>query len=168
MTVLPIGVLFVCTGNICRSPTAEGAFRAAVAAAGLSDRIVAASAGTHGYHVGEPPDPRSIATARRFGIDLGGQRARQVEIADFSGFRYVLAADRGHLAWLRRRAPAGATACIELITAFAAEGRGADVADPYYGGQEGFDTVWRQVQAAATGLLLHIQRNDLGGGADKG
>lgn len=168
MTAPPIGVLFVCTGNICRSPTAEGAFRAVVAAAGLSDRVIAASAGTHGYHVGEPPDPRSIATARRFGVDLAGQRARQVETADFLEFRYVLAADRGHLAWLRRRAPAGSTACIELITAFVAEGRGADVSDPYYGGQAGFDTVWRQVQAAATGLLLHIQRHDLGEAADKG
>jgi protein-tyrosine phosphatase len=163
-----IGVLFVCTGNICRSPTAEGAFRAAVAAAGLSDRILAASAGTHGYHVGEPPDPRSIATARRFGIDLGAQRARQVGAGDFTGFRYVLAADRGHLAWLRRHAPAGATARIELMTAFAAEGRDEEVGDPYYGGQDGFDRVWRQVQAAAAGLLLHIQRHDLGDARDKG
>ncbi len=134
MTAPVIGVLFVCTGNICRSPTAEGAFRAAVAAAGLSHRIRAASAGTHGYHVGEPPDPRSLATAQRFGVDLGAQRARQVETEDFTGFRYVLAADHGHLAWLRRRAPAGATARIELMTAFAAEGRGAEVGDPYYGG----------------------------------
>lgn len=168
MTAPVIGVLFVCTGNICRSPTAEGAFRAAVAAAGLSHRIRAASAGTHGYHVGEPPDPRSLATARRFGVDLGAQRARQVEIEDFTGFRYLLAADHGHLAWLRRRAPAGATARIELMTAFAAEGRGAEVGDPYYGGQDGFDRVWHQVQAAAAGLLLHIQRYDLGGTRDKG
>lgn len=163
-----VGVLFVCTGNICRSPTAEGAFRAAVAAAGLSHRILAASAGTHGYHVGEPPDPRSVATARAFGVDLSGQRARQVEPSDFSGFRYVLAADRGHLDWLRRMAPADATARIELMMAFAGEGLGDEVADPYYGGQGGFETVWTQVRAAAAGLLVHIQRYDLGGGGDKG
>lgn len=158
----PVGVMFVCTGNICRSPTAEGAFRAAVAAAGLSHRIVAASAGTHGYHVGEAPDPRSIATAKRFGVDLSRQRARQVTPADFSAFRYVLAADRGHLRQLRRMAPPGATAHVGLMTDFATVGRGAEVADPYYGGQDGFDTVWTQLQAAAAGLLLHIQRHDLG------
>lgn len=163
-----IGVLFVCTGNICRSPTAEGAFRSAVAAAGLSHRIVAASAGTHGYHVGEPPDPRSVATARRSGVDLSGLRARQVVAADFSGFRYVLAADRGHLALLRRMAPADTTARIELMMAFAAEERADEVADPYYGGQGGFDAVWRQAQAAAAGLLSHIRRYDFGGPWDKG
>ncbi len=163
-----IGVLFVCTGNICRSPTAEGAFRAAVAAAGLAHRIVAASAGTHGYHVGEPPDPRSIATARRFGVDLSAQRARQVQPSDFSGFRYVLAADRGHLALLRRMAPAEATARIELMMAFAADGGPDEVADPYYGGQGGFDAVWRQCQGAAAGLLSHIQRYDFGPPGHKG
>ncbi len=163
----PVGVLFVCTGNICRSPTAEGVFRAAVAAAGLARRIVAASAGTHGYHVGEAPDPRSIATARRHGIDLAPLRARQVEVADFSGFRYVLAADRGHLDRLRRLAPRGATARIDLIMTFA-PGQGDELLDPYYGNQDGFEVVLRQCRAAAAGLLDHIQRYDFAGAGHKG
>ncbi|MDX2221647.1 MAG: low molecular weight protein-tyrosine-phosphatase, partial [Rhodospirillaceae bacterium] len=90
-------VLFVCTGNICRSPTAEGVFRHLVAEAGLADRIDVDSAGTHGYHVGEPPDSRSVAAAARRGIDIAGQRARRVQPEDFDRFDLVLALDQGHL-----------------------------------------------------------------------
>mgnify|MGYP003350673899 CR=1 FL=1 len=102
-----VGILFVCTGNICRSSTAEGVFRALVARAGLSDTITTASAATHGYHIGEPPDPRTIAHARMRGYDLSTQRARRLDAGDFERFDRILACDRGHHAIMTRLAPRG-------------------------------------------------------------
>lgn len=153
------GILFVCTGNICRSPTAEGVFRDRARAAGLENRFLIDSAGIEGYHTGDPPDRRTVQAARARGYDLGTLRARRVEKADFSGFDMILAMDRGHLAALERMKPSGATAQIVMFMDFAGEGRGGprDVPDPYYGGPEDFTLVLDLVEDGVEGLLAHLQ-----------
>lgn len=156
-----IKVLFVCTGNICRSPTAEGVFRALVAAEGLEGRIQTDSAGTHGYHVGEPPDRRSAAVALRRGVDLSDLRARKVRPADFSEFDLVLAMDRGHADILRRQCPPEQASRVRLFLDFAPELGIQDVPDPYYGEGDGFERVLDMVEAGARGLLEHIRRTML-------
>ena len=154
-------VLFVCTGNICRSPTAEGVFRRLVEQAGLPDRIGMDSAGTHGYHVGEPPDPRTQAVASAKGYDLSGLRARRIAREDFSRFDMVLAMDRDHHALLARFAPPSAGRKLRMIMEFARRSRVDEVPDPYYGGPDGFEFVLSLVEDAAEGLLEHL-RNELG------
>lgn len=156
-------VLFVCTGNICRSPTAEGVFRHLAAAAGLADRFAADSAGTHGYHVGEAPDPRSQAAAARRGVDLSAQRARQVTAEDFEDFDLILAMDRGHYRQLAALAPPHAAHRVRLFLDFASPGGAKDVPDPYYGAGDGFETVLDLVEDAARGLLDHL-RAEIGDG----
>ncbi|AWK87793.1 low molecular weight protein-tyrosine-phosphatase [Azospirillum thermophilum] len=156
-----IRVLFVCTGNICRSPTAEGVFRHLVRQAGLEGLIEADSAGTHGYHSGEPPDPRSILAARERGIDLSDLRARTVRPADFAAFDYVLAMDRGHLAHLRRMAPPAPAATVALFLDYAPAAPRREVPDPYYGDGPGFLEVLDLCGLGARGLLDHIRRERL-------
>lgn len=151
-----IRVCFVCMGNICRSPTAEGVFRHYVAEAGLSSVIEIDSAGTDAYHVGEKPDRRATATARARGIALGGT-ARRFERSDFARFHYVLAMDGQNLASLQAMAPRGAEAHLALLRSFDPGAPAhASVPDPYYGGDEGFETVLDQCEAACRGLLEHI------------
>lgn len=142
-------VLVVCTGNICRSPTAEGVLREKAKQRGLADRIKVASAGTHDYHVGEAPDARAIRHATQRGYDLSRQRARQVSREDFAAFDYILAMDRSHLRLLRSIAPADARARVVLYLDTSAASRGQDVPDPYYGGPEGFERVLDMVEEAA-------------------
>jgi protein-tyrosine phosphatase len=152
-----IRVLFVCLGNICRSPTAEGVFRARVARAGLARVIATDSAGTHDYHVGDPPDPRAKAAARRRGVDISDLRGRQVVREDFARFDYLLAMDRSNLRHLARLCPKGAESRLRLFLEFA-PGAGIDeVPDPYYGGADGFEHVLDLAEAAAEGLLAHIR-----------
>ncbi len=151
-----VRVLFVCTGNICRSPTAEGVFRALVARHGLEGEIGADSAGTHGYHVGEAPDPRSCAAARARGVVLDDLRARQVSPADFSAFDLVLAMDRGHHAHLARLCPPGREERLRLFLDFAPHLGVRDVPDPYYGGPDGFERVLDLIEAGCEGLLRRI------------
>ena len=146
-------VLFVCLGNICRSPLAEGALRAAAAARGLA--VTVDSAGTGGWHVGAPPDPRAQAVARAHGVDISGLRARQVGAVDFDRFTHVVAMDRDNLAALRRLAPTGGAA-LSLLLDHVPGRAGQSVADPYYGGAEGFRTTWADVSAGAEGLLARI------------
>jgi protein-tyrosine phosphatase len=149
-------VLFVCTGNICRSPTAAGVFRDTVAAAGLMRRIEVESAGTHGYHIGEDADARSIAAAARRGVDLSSHRARKIRPVDFNEFDLILALDRGHLQHLRALRRDEHTAEIRLLLDFLPEQRGRDVPDPYYGHDPDFELVLDLVEQASRGLLGHI------------
>lgn len=156
----PIRILMVCTGNICRSPTAEGVLRARALAAGFGDRIAVASAGVAGYHVGDPPDRRSQAHARRRGYDLASLRARQVTEHDFHHHDWLMAMDRGHLRELRDMAPAACRAQTALFLDFVPAHRGWDVPDPYYGDAAGFEQVLDLVEAGCDGLLQALlQRN---------
>lgn len=146
-SLTPISVLMVCTGNICRSPTAEGVLAAKAALRGLTLRVD--SAGTLDYHVGEPPDARAIKHAGRRGYDLSKQRARQVRVADFEEFDYILAMDRGHLMQLQAAAPTGAKARLRLFLAVFEGSAVRDVPDPYYGGDAGFEEVLDLVEEAS-------------------
>jgi len=153
-----IKILFVCMGNICRSPTAEGVFRHKVEAAGMNDRVEIDSAGTHAYHVGEPPDQRAQAAALQRGFDLSAQRARRVRASDFAEFDYVLAMDRPNLDDLLAICPDHLQDRVKLFLDFAEQTRVREVPDPYYGGGNGFETVLDLVEAASDGLLVHIQQ----------
>lgn len=146
-------ILFVCMGNICRSPTAEGVFRNRVEAAGLADVIQVDSAGTHGYHIGNAPDARSQQYAAQRGYDLSMQRARQVAASDFSDFDHVLAMDRDNLARLQAACPAQHRHKLGLFMQYAQHSPSDVVPDPYYGGGSGFDRVLDYIEDAADGLL---------------
>lgn len=162
MSTFPkVKVLFVCMGNICRSPTAHGVFRHLVRQAGLEARIEIDSAGTHGYHVGEPPDQRAWATARSRGVEIGDLRARRAEVDDFLHYDYILAMDQDNYRSLARICPGGMKKKLMLFMDFAPELRRPEVPDPYYGGQQGFDQVFDLVEAAARGLLSEISRQYL-------
>lgn len=154
MTRPVIHILFVCTGNICRSPTAEGVFRHLVREAGLEDSFHIEGAGTEGYHEGQPPDPRTIQKALEKGVDLSRQRARQLRGTDYSRFDYIYAMDRGHHRIIKSRAPENARAVLALFRA-----DGHDVPDPYYGEEEDFEDVYSIVHANAL-LLLNKLRED--------
>jgi protein-tyrosine phosphatase len=144
-----IRVLVVCTGNICRSPTGEGVLRHRAGLRGLGERIEVRSAGTHDYHVGEAPDPRTLRHADKRGYDLSAQRAQLVTPAHFGEYDYILAMDRGHLRALRAMAPPGAKARLGMFLEPSARWKGQDVPDPYYGGVEGFEQVLDMVEEAA-------------------
>ena len=154
-------ILFVCMGNICRSPTAEGVMRHLVREAGLEDEIVVDSAGTGGWHVGDPPDRRATAAARARGMTLEGG-ARQITVNDFEDFDLLLAMDRDNLAGIRAIAPdeeaAGKARLLREYDPASAGAPDLDVPDPYYGGPQGFETVLDQVEAACRGLLDEIRR----------
>lgn len=150
-------VLFVCMGNICRSPTAEGVFRKVVTDAGLIDRIHIESAGTHAYHVGHPPDRRAEAAAHRRGFVLKNIRAKRVRDEDFETFDYILAMDRDNLEELVARAPREYSDRVHLFLEFAGSGRTLEVPDPYYGGPSGFELVLDLVEDASKGLLERIR-----------
>ena len=156
MLVRKVGVLFVCMGNICRSPTAEGVFRVAAERAGVARRLRIDSAGTHDYHIGEPPDARAIASALRRGYDLTRLRARQIEPRDFARFDWILAMDRQNLreiANLRPRDHAGHVGLLLDVL----PGLGVrDVPDPYYGGSDGFERVLDLIEPASDALLERI------------
>lgn len=148
-------ILFVCTGNICRSPTAEGLLRAKATAAGV--HVIADSAGTHGYHIGAHPDPRSRTAAAERGVQIGHLRARQVCADDFFAFDWILGLDRGHITHLTEMRPEGATARLALTMDFAKGAvRGLDVPDPYYGGPQDFEAVLDMLEFAVDGLVSHL------------
>lgn len=153
-----VKVLFVCMGNICRSPTAHGVFRRLVADAGLAHRVEIDSAGTHAYHLGEPPDRRARETALERGIDIGDLRARRAKPDDFLHFDYVLAMDEDNLGCLAAICPPGMEEKLGLVMEFAPELSLREVPDPYYGGQGGFDRVFDMLESASRGLLADLTR----------
>jgi protein-tyrosine phosphatase len=156
-----IKVLFVCMGNICRSPTAEGVFRKLVEDAGLTEKFLIDSAGTIAYHINEPPDARSQRKAKEHGIDLSRQRARQVTPSDFRDFDYILAMDDDNMTSLQERCPAESLSKVQRLTDYAPNGQFDSVPDPYYGRGDGFQRVFDIVASASTGLLRHIQEEHL-------
>lgn len=151
-----VRVLFVCLGNICRSPTAHGVFARMVAQRKLADIIEVDSCGTGGWHVGEPPDARATAEARKRGYDLSPLRARQVHSTDFQRFDYILAMDQMNLADLQAMCPTTYPGRLDLFLSFAGSAPETDVPDPYYGGERGFAHVLDLVEQASAGLLTEI------------
>jgi protein-tyrosine phosphatase len=152
-----VSVLVVCTGNICRSPTGEGVLRHLAEKRGLAGRIEIGSAGTHDYHVGEGPDPRTLKHARERGYDLSPLRASQVSKEDFERYDYILAMDRGHLRILLNLAPKHAKARLGMFLEASARWKGEDVPDPYYGGVESFERVLDMVEEAGERWLDRIE-----------
>ncbi|NJD08632.1 MAG: low molecular weight phosphotyrosine protein phosphatase [Methylococcaceae bacterium] len=148
-----IAVLFVCMGNICRSPTAEGVFTKLVSERGLSHRFRIDSAGTHDYHVGKPPDRRAQVAAAGRGVDLSRLRARQVRLVDFDTFDYILVMDRENFQDLTALFPAGDVARVGLFLDYAPQLGLQEVPDPYYGGAQGFERVLDLVEVASLGFL---------------
>lgn len=151
-----IKILFVCMGNICRSPTAEGVFRHQVSVAGKTDNIIIDSAGTHAYHIGSPPDRRAQQTALKRGYNLSDLRGRQVDPRDFNEFDYILAMDRDNLANLFKICPSQERYKLKLFMEFSRGFSQQEVPDPYYGGDQGFENVLNMVEDAGSGLLEEI------------
>jgi len=149
-------ILFVCMGNICRSPTVEGVFKAVVAREFPEREIHIDSAGTHAYHVGQPPDPRAQRAALRRGVDLSALRARRVAESDFSNFDLVLAMDPLNVAVMHEVCPPDLHARIRLLMEFAPAIDREDVPDPYYGGSNGFEYVLDLAEEASAGLIAHL------------
>ena len=154
-----ISVLFVCMGNICRSPTAEGVFRKFVSDAGLDDIIHSDSAGTHAYHVGQKADRRARAAAERRGYSLENIRARPVTDMDFEGFDFILAMDLDNLEMLQHSSDEEHHAKISLFLDFSTSAKGGEVPDPYYGGSTGFERVLDLVEEASEGLLDRVRES---------
>ena len=155
----PKSLLVVCLGNICRSPLAEGALRARLDQTGLG-HVRVDSAGTSDWHVGKPPDSRAIATAARHGVDISGQRARQLHDDDFQRFDWILCADLQNLADVQARRPPDASGRIELLTRWAGVHTDVDegaIPDPYTGGREDFEHVWRMVDAVAEAATARLR-----------
>jgi len=146
-------------GNICRSPTAQGVFRALLQREGLSERILTDSAGTIAYHVGEKPDRRAMQTAMKRGVDLSDLRARRTRAEDFEAFDYVVAMDHANYNDLREICPPGYEDRLHLFLDFAPHRPEDEVPDPYYGGVAGFDRVYDLIEDASRGLLKHILAN---------
>ena len=149
-------ILFICMGNICRSPTAEAVFRHLLQQRAPDVTVEIDSAGTHDYHVGEAPDRRALAAARRRGIDMSGLHARQIQYSDFERFDLLLAMDQENVAELRRRAPATYQERIRLFMEYAPQAHSRVVPDPYYGGTQGFEEVLDLLEQASMGLIEEV------------
>ncbi|MFN0038021.1 MAG: low molecular weight protein-tyrosine-phosphatase [Burkholderiales bacterium] len=152
-------VLFVCMGNICRSPTAEAVFRHRVEEAGLQEVILVDSAGTHDYHVGCAPDHRAQAAAALRGLDMSGLRARKFIAGDIGHFDHLFALDGDNLREMRKNVPESHAGRVRLFMDFSAKYRGQEVPDPYYGRADGFEVVLDMVEDASAGLLSDIRKN---------
>jgi len=153
-----VSVLFVCMGNICRSPMAEGVFRTRVEVAGLCDSFNIDSAGTIGYHAGNPPDGRGTATMAAKGLDISMQRSRKVTRQDFDAFDYIIVMDEDNRSDLMARSPQEQQHKIQLFLGYSDQHEYHEVPDPYYGGDHGFELVYDLVDGAAGGLLSHIRK----------
>jgi len=155
-----IKVLFVCMGNICRSPTADAVFRHLVKEAGVDHMIDVDSAGTHAYHIGNPPDDRAQNTALQRGYKMHDLRARAVQPSDFEEFDYILAMDKENLSLLQQRSPQQHINKIQLFMQYSTQASpDAEVPDPYFGGHQGFELVFDMVEEASQGLLEHLRTN---------
>ena len=153
-----IKVLFVCTGNICRSPSGEGIFRHKIAEAGLSENISTDSCGMEGWHVGNAPDKRSVAAAANRGFDLSDLRARQIQPEDYHEFDYLLAMDRGHYQQMMQQAPSGTESKVRMfLDVLDGQGSARDVPDPYYGGADGFELVLDMIEEASDAWITDIR-----------
>ena len=152
-----VSILFVCMGNICRSPTAEAVFRHQVSEAALDARLHVDSAGTHAYHVGKSPDARAMATAEARGISMAGQRARRVTEQDFHQFDFIVAMDHDNLEILQSMQPETGKATLSLMLDHHPEPPFPEVPDPYYGGTQGFEQVFDLVTEASEGLLGQVR-----------
>lgn len=153
-----ISVLFCCMGNICRSPTAETVFRSRVEEAGLAQHISIDSVGTHDYHIDNPPDLRTQKAAMHRGYDMSMLRGRQVEVADFSRFDYILAMDNDNMSILQRLCPSAQRNRLGLFLEYAQHHQEQEVPDPYHGGADGFERVLDMVEDGAEGLLVNIRK----------
>jgi protein-tyrosine phosphatase len=153
----PTSVLFVCMGNICRSPTAHGVFRHKVQALGLQDFVKVDSAGTHNYHPGSPPDERSQEHAAKRGYDLSDLRARQIRKSDFDQFDHILVMDWDNLSIVQEKCPSQHQSKVKRLTEFCLKSKSPVVPDPYYGGANGFEEVLDLVEDACNGLLVHLK-----------
>lgn len=165
MTHKPFSILFVCTGNICRSPTADAVLRSLVQEAGMGALITVDSAGTHNYHIGHAPDGRAIETALLRGVDMRGLRARQILASDFNDFDWIVAMDSGHHRILDEMKASGRQATrAEIVRFLSFTGNASgDVPDPYYGGQRGFDEVYEMVEAGCRAILADIKARVMDG-----
>ncbi len=153
-------VLFVCMGNICRSPTADAVFRHQLKTVGLEKRVLVDSAGTHAYHIGKPPDKRAQQAALRRGYKMHDLRARAIQSSDFSDFDYILAMDNDNLAQLKINCPDQYNHKLSLFMQYSKNfSSGNEVADPYFGGSQGFENVLDMVEIASQGLLAHIRKH---------
>lgn len=150
-------ILFICLGNICRSPLAQGMMEYHLKRAGFESRVAVDSAGTAGYHVGATPDDRAVVAASRRGIDISHQRARQIQTSDFELFDYICAMDIENLTALRSRCPAPESDKLGLLLDFAPQSVGQEVPDPYYGGEEGFEHALDLIESGVIGLIEEIR-----------
>ena len=149
-------ILFVCMGNICRSPSAEGFFVKALAESGYAGQVSVDSAGTHGWHVGHTPDARAVDVAEKFGVDISRLRARKVDSSDFHKYDLIVAMDRSNLDDLHRIQPQESKASLTMMMDYHPEGHPSEVPDPYYGGMDGFNYMCELLEAATAGLLKDV------------
>jgi len=152
-----INILFVCMGNICRSPSAEGFFARALQQSPFKEQVSIDSAGTHSYHVGHAPDERAVDTAAQFGVDISRLRARKVAPADFYDYDLIVVMDRDNLAALQAIAPADATASLKMMMEYHPQGQPEEVPDPYYGGLDGFKYMCDLLDSSTSGLLKEVE-----------
>ena len=152
-----INILFICMGNICRSPSAEGFFARALEQSKYKERVSIDSAGTHSYHIGHAPDSRAVDTALNFDVDIGHLRARKVTASDFHGYDLIIAMDRSNLKHLQRIQPAGSKASLKMMMEYHPEGHPEEGPDPYYGGIDGFTYMCELLDLATAGLLKEIE-----------
>lgn len=152
------GVLFVCLGNICRSPTAHAIFQAMVERHGLQQRVMVDSCGTGSWHIGQPPDPRMQRTAARWGYDLSPLRARRLAAEDFGRFQHILTMDTRNMAEVMKKAPNDFAGEIRLLLDYSGEKNVLEVPDPYYGGDDGFERVVTLIESACQGLVDHLKQ----------
>jgi protein-tyrosine phosphatase len=153
-----INILFVCMGNICRSPSAEGFFAKALKSSAYRDQISIDSAGTHSYHVGHAPDSRAVETASGFGVDIGALRARKVQVQDFNHYDLIIAMDHSNFEDLRAIQPADSKADLKMMMSYHPQRQPREVPDPYYGGMNGFTYMCELLESATTGLLEDVER----------